>query len=519
MLQKREQPVQSAGSSSSSTVPSLGSAVRLTSVASLLTLLLGLATNKVIALVSGTEGVALVALFRSLTITVSTVLALDTMTVIVQRVSTAPSLAEAREVLRAAWMLFLGQMFIIGGCALFLAYPVAVLIFKAEAARHVAEVRIVLALVSGVLGMQITGALLNGRLKLKQVIFINVLTSTLTLLTLYPLLQLGRVGLAMVIGLTCCIGAMMGAFLVWREYRLTWRDLGISRREWSHLRAMPVSSLMALRAVVDSAALMSLQFVITRHYGTHNFGLYSSASMFETSIMAVLASAMTPYYLPALGRLDRQEEKDAFVNRFLSMLLALSLPIVLLLTLAAPLLIPLLFRQDFIAAAGFVPVLCVVIVAKVFTWCYLIFLQHKADYRLCLLIDSAWAAFLLAGMALCMSFGQPLRYMVWAYALSHCLLALLYVLLSALKYSRGLLGRANLLLGLMLAGGAGLYLLSGRLMVLQASFVAGALGACWVFYRVVRRETAPNAANAADRPVPAPTHAGVSSQEARLAPD
>jgi O-antigen/teichoic acid export membrane protein len=467
---------------------SLLSVFRFTAAITAVTILLGLLTNKVVVLMTGAQGVAVLALYRSLTATAAAMLSLSMGPVIVQRISLTRSLEEARKVLRAAWMLFVLQVGVLAGVTLLGARPLARLMFKEDAARYVTEVRVVVILVSGVLGLQIATALLNGRVRFREAMMVNLLSSVLTLLAVYPLVMLGDLGLAMVIGLTCFLAAAVGGWFVWREYGLALSDLRMSWQEWRAIRAMPTSLALNVRVVVATATMFALQFLINRTYGITALGFYSAAAMIEGGLMQVLSSAMIPYKLPSLAAMETQAEKNALVNGMLSMLLGISAPAVLALTLAGGLLIPLLFRGDFAPAVRFLPILGVAVLAQCIVWCYAVFLQHKGDFGAYLALDSTWAALLIGSLLLSARQGWSLDTLLWLYACGYCILALLYILYSTRVYSRGLLDRRLGLLVLFLAVSAAAFYVEGRLLFFQLGLVAATGYALYLHRQLVRRQ-------------------------------
>lgn len=485
---------------------SLFSVFRFTALASASTILLGLASNKAIALLAGTYGVGVLGLYRSLTMAAIGILSPSAATLLVQRVSTAKTRAAAREILRAAWLLFLLQVLVLGGVALLGARPLATLMFDGQAARYTTEVRVVVVLVSGVLGLRLVTAMLNGRVRVRASMGINLLSSALTLVAVYPLMLLGDVGLAMVIGLTCGIAAAVGAIYVWREYGLSRSDLAVSFQQWRILRSMPISLALNVHMVTTSVTMFALQFMISRYYGISALGYYTAAVMIEASLMQVLSSAMVPYYLPSLATLETQEEKNRLVNRMLSMVLCISIPGVLALTLAGGMIVPLLFTREFSPAARLIPVLGVAVLAQCVVWCHAIFLQHKSAFRTYLVLDSVWASLLLGGTALCVHRSWPLEAVVWTYTFSYSVSAALYVVCSLLGYSRGLLSRGLALLLCFLALCAAAYFVFQRIALLQGGLGIAAVHAVFL-YRTLQDPPAGDrrsGSGASSQPLPAP---------------
>jgi O-antigen/teichoic acid export membrane protein len=429
-------------------------AFRVTFGASILSIVFGIGTNKITALVAGAEGIALIGLFRNLTNFISGTLSLGSTNVIVQRISTTASDEEARVVVRATARFFLLQTVVLIAIAIGVPRQLSSWLFGTTA--HVSDVRVALLMVIGVLALQLVLEMLNGRALVEKVSKVNIFTSALTLITVYPLLRLGPIGLAMIIGFTCFFGAALGARYVWRVYGLSWSQFD-SRSRAGIFRTIPVSFFVTLRTVACTGALLAVQSIVNRHYGTSALGLYNAASTIESTAIMLLMSAMRSYYLPILGQIADPVEKSAFVNRILRVLLLFLLPGGVALVFTARYVIWLLFSKTFVDAANFAAVLGMSMVAQAYLWCYGFFIIHKANYRLGMILDVAWAGIYVGGALLCLHFDLPLIAVPCVYLGSYCIYAVCYIVASRMLYHTGLITVGNALLGpgvLAIIGGA-----------------------------------------------------------------
>lgn len=421
--------------------------------ASMLTVLFGMGTNKLTAMLAGKEGIALIGVYRNLTTFVVGVLSLGLTNVVVQRISTTPSDDEARRVIAGAWQLLVIQV---------AAVVVVTLTFSGLLSRwlvgdasHAADFRVALLLIIGVLAMQLVVEVLNGRALIAEVAAVNVSTSALTMLLVYPLLRLGRIGLSMIIGLTCVFGAVLGAVLIRARYRVRWRDLRL-RWDAAYLRSLPISLPVAVRTIVCTGAALLLQGMINRHYGTESLGLYNAAATIESTSMLLLMSGMRSYYLPKLGEAANPQAKNQLSDDVLRLLLGLLFPALAAFVLLGPWLLWLLFARSFAVAGGLIAVFAFAIIAETFLWSLGFFVAHQAAYRVAMILDCGWACLLVALVWLCLRAQLPIGAVAVAYTLSVTVHAIAYLVVVRRLYDPGFVSRGNAIRGVLLAGWTGL---------------------------------------------------------------
>lgn len=426
---------------------SLVAAFRLLFGASMLSMLFGVGTNKLIAMLAGAEGVALIGIYRNLTSFVVGVLSLGLSNVVVQKISTADSDEGARAVIRGAWRLFVLQALAISLAAATL--PGVLSRWLAGDRAHTTDFRLALLMIIGVLGMQVVVDVLNGRALVRDVTAVNVSTSALTMLSVYPLLRIGRVGLAMIIGLTCFWGAALGAALIRSRYRIRWADLRI-RFKLTELTQLPMSVDSTIRNIAWAGALLAVQAIVNRHYSTSALGLYNAAALLESVSMLLLMSGMRSYYLPKLGTLADQDAKNALLNDVLRLLLVLLFPALPALVLAAPWVLWILFARSFQQASGLIAVFSFAMIAETFLWCLGFFVLHKAAYRLSMVLDTGWSLLVIALVAGCAVLGLPLAAVAWSYAIGMAALLVGYVVAARARFHRDIISGANAMRGVAL---------------------------------------------------------------------
>jgi PST family polysaccharide transporter len=422
-------------------------AMRRTSLASLLVVVLGMGTNKIISMFAGPAGAALVTLYRTLITVVTTIVQLGVLDVVVRRISTAANPAVAREALSAAVAFFVIEAAVTAVVALFGAGPIAHLMFGRDFAAHVFEVRLVLATTVGVLALQMITAVLNGRLLLRASTQVGMVTAATTLAVAYPLVELGPSGLALLIGGTCFVGAGLGFYHLLTHEKLSATEL-LGSAQWRGLRrVLPFSVGSTVNPLVITASALAIQTLIGRHYGIEPLGLYGAASLLETTAVMVLTSSMRSYFLPMLGRLEG-DEQSRFIARILLMLTLVVFGGVVLLVVCGPLAMRILFSGRFIDAAGIAAVLGLSIVGQLWGWCYSMVLLNRGDFGSRLVLDSIWAVLRIGGTWYCVAHDRPIIDIAWVHAASYTITGILYASVVAVRYGRRLVDAKAIALGL-----------------------------------------------------------------------
>jgi PST family polysaccharide transporter len=427
-------------------------AFRISVGASVVTTLFGVCTNKIIAVFAGAEGIALIGMFRALTMFAGGILQLGSTQVTLQRISTAKDEAATRRIILMAWHFLVLQTLTMIVVALAGAGTIARFMFGTNAAAHTNEVRLVLFLVIGPQAVQIFSDVLNGKARVRDVFRVNVLTSAMTFATAYPLVLLGRIGYAMMIGLTCLIASGYAAYLVIKHHRLPLRFFALSPRLPFAVRELPISFAITARNITCGGAALALQAFINRRYGTDALGLYNSGATIESTTVIIIMSGMRSYYMPTLGALADGAEKNAFVRRILHIMFAVLLPATTLLVLMAPLALRILFSGAFAEAVDYIAILSLAIFAQAFVYTFNNFILHKGNFRMCMILDIGWSVVLMAGLIVTAHLHSSLKGLIWWYDVSYCMLAAAYAMVARKLYGRALLRASDALLGVAMAG-------------------------------------------------------------------
>lgn len=425
--------------------------------------MLGVGTTKIIALVAGPAGIALMGLYRNLGALVSRSLLLGLDTTVVQRISTTKDRETVSDTVGAAALALMLQGLVIAGVGLGFADLIGRWLFgAAPSGGQLLDVRVVLAMAYANLVLQVMTAVLSGRVEVRKVAGVGVIAAVVTLVVIYPLLRLGHVGLALNVGSGSTIGAAVATLFVWRIYRPYWVRRRLTARLGELSSMLARSTFLILHPLVMMTAVVSVQSLVLRHFALTGLGAYNACTTIaDTALMVMMASART-FFLPVLGQLENPDHKAEVVNRVLRLNLVMAWAAALILIVGATLWIPILFSGRFEQAIAILPPLSIALLGQALVWSYAMFFLNHARYRLLFCLDLIWALVYLGTTFVVATSTGSLLATAWAYAGSYLLSGILYTLVAVRTFGARMLRRPNLrLASVAIAGTLGACLLHG----------------------------------------------------------
>jgi O-antigen/teichoic acid export membrane protein len=456
------------------------SAVGLTGSVALLTVALGVATTKIIALAAGPAGIALMGLYRYLGALVSRSLLLGLDTTLVQRISTARDGKTSSEAVGAAFLALALQGMAIAAVAIGAADLLGRWLFGAAATEaQVVEIRVVLAMAYANLILQVMTAVLGGLVEVRKVALVGVVAAFVTLAAIQPLLRLGSLGLAMNVGSGSLAGGALALVYVLRARGFSFLLVSLADRFRALCAILARSAFLILHPLVMMSAVVTVQSLIQGRFALPGLGAYNAAmTILDTALMVIVASARS-FFLPSLGQTQDEADKARAVNRVLRVNLILASAAALLAIVGAPLLIPILFSGRFENAIVILPPFSLGLVGQAFVWSYAMFYLHHARYRLFFGLDLIWAAVYGGATSLVAYQQSSLTAAAWAYAGSYWVSGLVYALVAVRAFGWRMLDDRSLrFTAAALAGTLGACLLHGLgLWAVDAAILGAGLGA------------------------------------------
>ena len=407
-------------------------------------------STKIIALVAGTEGMAIMGLYRNLGGWIAGTLTLGYDTIFFQRISAARTREQTGKIISAAFCLLVLQFLVISFVAVAFAGPLTNWLFgPTNTPGQVRDVRIVLLMAFFNLLFLILMTLIKGQTNFKIVVVVQIAQAAASLLLVYPLLKLGNQGFALYIGAGSLVSSVLGLFFLWKIYRPSLDESSL-RQGWRVLREGTSSSLLlSVQIMARLGCLLAVQTMVARHYGMSALGNYSAALLLIDTCTTALGMATRNYLLPTMGLADAQAEKVKVFSRMLSIFLIALTTAGALFICAAPYVIRLFFSSRFTPAIDLLAILSLAFPGIAFAGSCATFLLHKNNMRLYCALDIIGAAVLLAGVFLSIYAGFSLVAIAWAYAFSGLFCGILFTSILVWKHGKVLLSPINSYLGVL----------------------------------------------------------------------
>lgn len=452
-------------------------AFRLLGSASVVTVLMSLASNKFISQALGPVGTGLMSSYRSLGMVVRGALTLGFETIIVQRLSRVKSDEERERFLGAFYLLLLLQF----GAALIAAQvlpPLCAAIDFPKGIRGLGAFDVslvaVMAFFSG--ATQMVSAALSGVGALRGVSVVTMAGSVATFALIQPLISLGSLGLAINVGSGNVASVGIGLYLLARYSGSAPRRM-FRRDTWKQLGEMVQGTgPMLVHPLLMQPFIPAMFALVGAYFGTQILGLFGAAILLiDTSVM-VLTSSIKAHILPSLGSIEGDDARRSLLAKAAAILTALALAgSVGIIVIGRPVL-ALANRSDYIAGYPIFAALSLSLAAQVSVWCSLHYLVHLERFRAVLCLDYLWGLSLLAFVSLAGTLHAPLEWLGFSVAASYIFSALCYwVYLWVALRERRLVARLAPPLLVALGGSGGLLLIE-RGLGTRALWVATACG-------------------------------------------
>lgn len=319
---------------------------------SLVNVLIGLARNKVAALVLGPAGIGLVGIFHNLMQTGAALTAFGIGNVGTRQLAEAGEDEQAREAARRAVMIAAGILAVTGAAILFLARePIARLVLgNAEWANTVGWLAAGMALLVGTVAQN---GLLTGLRRIGDLARVSVISAILGTGTGVAALLIWREEALLAFVLLSPLSTfLVGAYFVRRLPRSTarrprWGELAPQWRTLARLGfAFTVGSLVGL------AGQLAVRSLVQRELGPDALGQFQASWTISLNYIGFILTAMAADYYPRLTAAIRDPvEAAATVNHQAEVALLLAGPVLVGTVALAPWLVQLLYSSEFLPAA------------------------------------------------------------------------------------------------------------------------------------------------------------------------
>jgi O-antigen/teichoic acid export membrane protein len=375
-----------------------------TAGASLLSQILGMLTNKILAVVMGPAGVGIYGMYRQLIDTVAAVVSIGSTGGLVQGLSSTEGEARLRR-LKAALVLNAAAILLSSGALAVLAPIIAEKYFVRPELKMVSAV-VWLVVPLGLIQIAMTmWNFISISHSFRWLAFVMVVPAIASLAVAWPFAQLAAEDNQWgYLGLLIAPPALQIVFALPIIRRLGWlREVRLSlgvkptKVDYRHYFSMHGSGLVVY--VTSFAAFMVLPPLILRNYGADENGFFRVAYTLGIQNLSILLTSVSSYVYPVMSGARSEEERLRLFQDAALILFMMAIPMIGGLILFQPLIIVILFDRAFLPAIDMLQWMLLGNYFKVVWWIFINVSTTRAHMKLFMLTDSAlWLGMLLIGL-------------------------------------------------------------------------------------------------------------------------
>jgi PST family polysaccharide transporter len=329
--------------------------VATTGGASAVTLLLGLATNKIIAVVLGPMGVGLLASYRAVQDTVTGLGSLGGAAAQVQALSSVEGEARRRRVIACIWLAMIGvaifSVLLLAGAPL-----IAEHFFRDPSPEIVTAVRCLVVTFCVSIGAFLASGFINVSGAIGWLALVQIAASIMAVAAAWPLATLAARGSQLAyVGLILTPLAVQFALAAFMTWRLGWLpDVANAfrqrpaRADVAHFLAYFVANVGG--GLLNSASLLTLRASIIDTDGQAANGLFQASWTLTQQNLTLLMASFGTYLLPTLSATHDAVERQRFLDDTLPVIIVLTVPLAGVGLLFMPLILRLLYSTAFLPA-------------------------------------------------------------------------------------------------------------------------------------------------------------------------
>lgn len=365
-----------------------------TGSASLIGIVFGVVTTKVIAVLTGPSGVGTYSLLRQLLMMGMTVGTFGGQTALIQGVASKDSEEKKRYISSVFYVFLLGA--IIVSMAVFLwASEIVTLVFSTDSQEMITVVRwlclpIVLMIFSIYLASILNGCMVIGRLAKGQII-----GSFISVVLVYPLsLSVAKShALAFVWLLSGSQMAMVAyyIFVIKKEKLLTHLLFSFPSINPDDFRSfIKIAGVTLFTGLMATGGLLVIRSMITKAFGLDGAGMFDVAWTISMTYVMFLLGALTTYYLPTLSAIQDETERALLIQVMLRLVVLILVPLILILIPIVPMIIHLMYSESFMSAIPTVRWMLIGDYFKVCSWVLSIPLVAFSNVKILFWSDLYW---------------------------------------------------------------------------------------------------------------------------------
>jgi len=368
-----------------------------TGSASIVSIILGVISTKILAVALGSSGMGLYSIINQTLSTATTAGTMGGQTALVQGLASKKGNERDKYLITVFWIFIFGAM----ATSLFFwifSPLIAQTVFASNDEETISLVRwITLPLTLTIIYSYFTN-LLNGFKAIGRLAIAQVIVSFVTLLFVYPLFILASSGHTISFIFLISVSTMGGIiFSIIVAHKEKWlnpliKDFipKIDRGAMKHFYYMSRARLAT--GLVTSGTLLVIRAMIIQYEGFSSAGIFDVAWALSMTYIMLLLSSFGTYYLPTLSGIEDPQSRITLVQETLKMSLIIVIPLIITIIELKPLVIAILYTHEFIKSLEIVRWMLIGDYLKVSSWILSIPMVAYADMKSFFWSEIIWNA-------------------------------------------------------------------------------------------------------------------------------
>jgi O-antigen/teichoic acid export membrane protein len=376
------------------TMRSLFIGVLKTGGGTLVNLIVGVLSMKIMAVLLGPSGTGLFSLLRQMLSLMSS-MGSGGQTAIVQGVANRDGLRQKSYITSTFWLMLSAAVASVL-CLSFFAEEISFFIFGSADIRQVQLVQWSATPLFLLYIHIYLKAVLNGFRAIGRLAIIETLGPILILVVTYPVCVLvaGGYALAFVWMLSLAELLMIAASLIilYKGGYLPNPLVGV--RKMVDIEScryfFSIAGVTFFAAILASGTLLAVRAMITRDGGIYEAGLFDMAWSLSASYLMLLLASFGTYYTPALSQAEGAEERAKLVERVTKLATYMMIPLIVTVIILKPLMVVLLYSDEYTPALEMVRWMLIGDYFKVTAWIFAIPAIVNADMKIYFWTEFFW---------------------------------------------------------------------------------------------------------------------------------
>lgn len=394
-------------------------------------LLFGLVSIKIMAVVLGPSGTGLFSLIRQAVITFAS-LGSGGQTALIQGVASKDGKERDSYIRTTFWLFLLGACFSVVLIELF-APKIAALVFGKNEASLVQLIRWIALPVFLLHAYIYLKSILNGFRAIGRLAIVEMLGPLFTLALVYPVCIFVGEGYALAfIWMLSAAQLLMITASFFIIYKNRWLSVLFVRTETMVDRAdfsyfFSIAGTTFLTAMVGTSTLSAVRTMIVSDGGLYQAGLFDLAWSLSGSYVMLLLASFGTYYTPTLNQAVGKIERATLVRRVLRLSTFLMIPMIVTVVVFKPLLVRMLYTSEYMASLEMVRWMLIGDYLKITSWILAVPVIVNGDMKIYFWTEIFWYVGFLALSAIAIFYFGDLQGIGMAFILLYLGLVVYYL--------------------------------------------------------------------------------------------